>query len=323
MENRRILYFDIAKALAIYLVVLGHVIVLYDSRAYASPFAQYIYSFHTALFMFLSGIFFSNALRKDFVTLMREKSRQLLLPYISWSLVLLLVIEIPRNGFDQSLETIKNYVLGGAFRYFWYIKVLFLYIVTTYIFIKMAQRKWIGLLASLALFILLPGFSFSNIFIPFFLTGYLSRDFIESAKGWWPIGVLAIIDVVLYSLWQPSYNYSVDMSIVSYVVRTAIGIVTSLLIILVIKKICSLIGDCKQIRNIAYIGTITLGIYVSHEFFYSDVIWGWMFNYLPSDNGAVYAGWAIVVTICSSLLVKAVSGNSYLSFVFLGKKLDL
>ena len=118
MENRRILYFDIAKALAIYLVVLGHVIVLYDSRAYASPFAQYIYSFHTALFMFLSGIFFSNALRKDFVTLMREKSRQLLLPYISWSLVLLLVIEIPRNGFDQSLETIKNYVLGGAFRYF-------------------------------------------------------------------------------------------------------------------------------------------------------------------------------------------------------------
>lgn len=323
MENQRIVYFDIVKLLAIYLVVLGHVIVLYDSRTYASPFAQYIYSFHTALFMFLSGIFFTNALRKDFVTLIREKSRQLLLPYISWSLVLLLVIEIPRNGMGQFLEMIENYVLGGAFRYFWYIKVLFLYIVTTYIFIKATKCKWSGSLASFLLFIILPGFSFSNIFIPFFLAGYLSKDFIESAKGWGPIGILAIIDVLLYCLWQPSYNYSVDMSVVSYVVRTAIGIVTSLLIILVIKKICSLIGDCKQIRNIAYVGTITLGIYVSHELFYSDVIWGWMFNYLPSDNAAVYAGWAIVVTICSSLLVRAVSGNRYLSFVLLGKKLDL
>ncbi len=50
--SSRIKYFDVAKALAIFLVVNGHIIVFHNSMSYANPWAEVIYSFHTALFMF-------------------------------------------------------------------------------------------------------------------------------------------------------------------------------------------------------------------------------------------------------------------------------
>lgn len=67
--NNRIAYLDIAKALAIFLVVWGHVIVFNNTASYEDRIAKAIYSFHTAFFMFLSGYFFSYALRKDVKTL--------------------------------------------------------------------------------------------------------------------------------------------------------------------------------------------------------------------------------------------------------------
>ena len=56
--NNRIAYLDIAKALAIFLVVWGHVIVFNNTASYEDRIAKAIYSFHTAFFMFLSGYFF-------------------------------------------------------------------------------------------------------------------------------------------------------------------------------------------------------------------------------------------------------------------------
>ncbi len=76
----RIAYIDAVRAFAMMLVVLGHVIVTYDVRAYDAPTAQVIYSFHTALFMFVSGCFFSNTIKKNAKTVIVDKVRQLLLP---------------------------------------------------------------------------------------------------------------------------------------------------------------------------------------------------------------------------------------------------
>lgn len=113
-ERQRLLYMDVAKALAMFLVVWGHIIVFNDSEGYEDRVAQGIYSFHTAFFMFLSGCFFANALRKNFKTLLIEKSRQLLLPYLSWSFVSLLLINIPEAGLNNVEEVVHGFILGGG-----------------------------------------------------------------------------------------------------------------------------------------------------------------------------------------------------------------
>lgn len=90
MENKsstRILWPDVLKSFAIFLVILGHVSSVYDSRGYSSPIALWIYSFHMPLFMMLSGMFFKYSLKKDFKTLLIDKSRLLLLPLSCWGIM--------------------------------------------------------------------------------------------------------------------------------------------------------------------------------------------------------------------------------------------
>ena len=320
----RILYLDVAKAFAIFLVVLGHVIVFHDSLSYGNPLAQVIYSFHTALFMFLSGFFFESCLRRDFISLLRDKSRQLLLPYLSWSFVCLIFIGIPEAGFENLFSTLNGYILGGVIRYYWYFKLLFLYIIVTYGFIKVCKNKWMGCAASYILFTILPNFSFSQIFIPFFVGGYLTRDraIIEKSFNWWSILSLSLFDAVLFLLWKPEFNYtSLNMSFVPYVVRTGIGIITSILIVLLLKMLCGMDVFGKHLSKIAFVGTLTLGIYACHELFYTRVLWDGFLNLLPQDNIIVHLLWSIVVLLVSSVLVVLIDKNKYLAFFFLGKKL--
>ncbi len=85
--NSRMLWPDVLKSLAVFLVILGHVSSTYDSRGYSSPLALWIYSFHMPLFMMLSGMFFKYSLKKDFKSLLIDKSRLLLLPLLSWGLM--------------------------------------------------------------------------------------------------------------------------------------------------------------------------------------------------------------------------------------------
>ncbi len=90
MENKsstRILWPDILKTFAVFLVILGHISSTYDSREYFSPVALWIYSFHMPLFMMLSGMFFKYSLKKDFKTLLIDKSRLLLLPLLCWGMM--------------------------------------------------------------------------------------------------------------------------------------------------------------------------------------------------------------------------------------------
>ena len=161
MANR-IPYYDTSKALAIFLVVFGHVLNMYHPLHYHSVAAEYIYSFHTAFFMFISGCFLSNAFNKDLHTLFLHKSRQLLLPFFTWGVVCYVVIHV---GGAISLKDLVLSLLHG----YWYIKLLFLYTIVIAILVKYMKKVWIACLVTFLVFTVLPGFSFSNIFIPFFI----------------------------------------------------------------------------------------------------------------------------------------------------------
>jgi len=112
---KREVYMDVARALAMFLVVFGHIIVYNDVRGYSAPSAQMIYSFHTALFMFVSVWFFPNILRKDWKTVIKEKTCQLLLPYLGWSIICLMLIDLPISGFDVC-SCFSDFLMGEAVR---------------------------------------------------------------------------------------------------------------------------------------------------------------------------------------------------------------
>lgn len=85
MSNNRDVSFDIMKAFAIFLVVLGHCMQsLYPEKGefVGKPLFLYVYSFHMALFMMISGYFSTRALSGSFKQLIESKTRQLLQPAI-------------------------------------------------------------------------------------------------------------------------------------------------------------------------------------------------------------------------------------------------
>lgn len=56
--RERLVYFDLLKLFAIYLVIIGHCVqYLLPTRPYDEPLYVYIYSFHMPLFMMISGFF--------------------------------------------------------------------------------------------------------------------------------------------------------------------------------------------------------------------------------------------------------------------------
>jgi fucose 4-O-acetylase-like acetyltransferase len=317
---RRITYLDVAKAFAMYLVVFGHILVEYKAKGFSESVGQIIYSFHTALFMFLSGYFFQNTLKRDFKTLCVDKSRQLLLPYISWSIICLFVLEIPFSS-TGAMGCLSAFVKGGFLHYYWYLKVLFIYIIATWLSVKAVRNIWIGALLVLSFFIIMPDFSTSSVFIPFFVAGFLLRPLIEKSESWWAVLATSIILCVLYFFWSPNYNYTErNNEIIPYVVRTSIGICWSVDCCLVLKKIENRFYNNKTINFWAHIGENTLGIYVCHDLFYRGFV-GIIYKSVADENNLLHNFlFSVVVFSLSYMLIRCIKKKNRLALVLLGEK---
>jgi len=77
---REIKYMNIAKALGIVAVVIGHS---------GSPITHFIYQWHMALFYFISGYFYKDKYSKDPILLIKKRVKSLYLPYIKYGLLFL------------------------------------------------------------------------------------------------------------------------------------------------------------------------------------------------------------------------------------------
>lgn len=92
-SKSRVAAFDIAKGIAIVLVVYGHCLRgLVAGGAIEPPMALLasdyaIYTFHMPLFFVISGYFLDRSGKKDFRTVWRGRIRTVAYPYFLWSLV--------------------------------------------------------------------------------------------------------------------------------------------------------------------------------------------------------------------------------------------
>jgi len=82
MKTKNIDYMDIAKAIGIILVVLGHT---------NFPFSNIIYLFHMPLFFFISGYFFKKSYFMKPISTFVKRIRSLYFPYIKYCIVFLIL----------------------------------------------------------------------------------------------------------------------------------------------------------------------------------------------------------------------------------------
>ena len=138
MTNSRIVSFDLLKFVGISLVIWGHCIAAFGSTSYgANEYYLVPYSFKMPLFMMMSGYFFEGkASVRPFSDLLRKKSIQLLLPAITWGIVIAclgILFRLIRGDVGLFVHLVES-----LFSSLWFLKCLFL----CYVFGRLANNNF-------------------------------------------------------------------------------------------------------------------------------------------------------------------------------------
>jgi len=136
METGRISWIDVAKGLGIISVVIGHI----GSLGLPNIF---IYSFHMPLFFFISGYLFKKH-NNSFLVFLKRKTETLLLPYIYFSIVLILLWTFLNNNVNITKNGFYNTLIGeGGASSLWFLFCLFITEILFYIIINCIQNTYI------------------------------------------------------------------------------------------------------------------------------------------------------------------------------------
>lgn len=129
MTKERILFLDVAKAVCIILVVVGHY-VPDNSPGWYVAIHDVIYTFHMPLFMFASGYVYI-ATRRDigYGSFLMRKLRRLMVPYLSTSVIVITIKLLTQGGMGvEHPVTVSSYLrmfyLPEAGYFLWFIWAL-------------------------------------------------------------------------------------------------------------------------------------------------------------------------------------------------------
>ncbi len=193
---------DNIRAVAIIMIVLGHSIIIYSSswNLYQTTVSvpvldvlkDVINVMQLPIFFALSGYFFAYTLKKkNIVTIIRDKIKRLLVPFLAFGLLWLFPVRMLLDypGYENAglVNIIINKILFGSDNgHLWYLPTLFL-IFIVYAFLMFFERKCIGeqaayycnFFAGICLYFLQM-----NITIPSY-AGFFCRHFI-----WFSLGLI-------------------------------------------------------------------------------------------------------------------------------------
>lgn len=188
VKKERLLFVDMLKLLAIYLVLWGHCVQQFlASPAIGNDVYIYIYSFHMPLFMMLSGYFSSSSISSPFLPFLKKKSVQLLLPVFSWSLMAY-ILYLLLDFFVPNDTTAHPHVgnLVRAFSNFWFLKSLFICYLVAWCGRRSKLPGWMWVLLTLILSQLISKYNV-KIMYPCFLAGMALREssaFVRRYRGY-------------------------------------------------------------------------------------------------------------------------------------------
>lgn len=294
-KQGRLQYVDVAKAFAIFLVVLGHPRPVEDY----GQLETFLYAFHMPLFFMLSGVFVKQKASYSWATWKSFLSRNfltLILPYIVW-----VAIYMPFTYIDLTKALYGSWIVLrdlSTLSSLWFLPVLFL--ARTYVelmFCLSWKCRWksrtVMALAAAVFYIagmVLPhnntgdgigmpwGFDIAFVAAAFMLIGALIRPLLAELAGlsnWAKLGIAAACLGLLmlgtyyadYSAQDHQFMLMANAEYGSPILCLANGLTGSLMVIM----LAQIVSSFFHTRNWAlyawllYIGQNTMGIYLIHK----------------------------------------------------------
>lgn len=345
VQKQRILYWDVIKAFAIFLVVWGHCLQYLQvdtEKCWSSNLCGFIYSFHMPLFMMVSGFFAKSIYKKGFWENIKHKTIQIWLPSVTTYIVVgLLLIYIRHEPWGYGLTKLG----WNCFTSYWFLKALYiLYIVGICFTFVFRKSKLISIALSAILLVLLNDnveFVHCMSMAPFFLIGmflYKCENLFWKNKVY--IAIICLIvccvmgwiyDIVDYNMYMRPFRWDFQ-SLYLFLIRMIIGTAASFLSIIMIRSFCDILRKGKLVQLLAKIGGMTLGIYVFHREmallsnrFASRIESLNIFN-LSNVGGQIFYEYGIclfatlIFMAISIAIILVLRKNKYTRLIFLGEK---
>ncbi|WP_248405343.1 acyltransferase family protein [Butyrivibrio fibrisolvens] len=301
----KVKYADYSKALAIFFVIMGHMIEMTNVGDGKWIIDTLCYLLHVPTFLIISGYLFSKSYMKHTLKeVIITKSIRLLFPYLIWTLLLTLYTVI-----------INGMSLGDSFCYssnaLWYLAFLWACIICTSFLFKLPNfiSKMIMLLLSLCC----VASPFLNstlakfcIHYGIFLVGFIYLDRIIASRN----------KYILIAMFISGYMCLVATGYLSMLDALGTGIKTLSIFILKIMGACflpicfSYIEEKKELKLLTKVGASTIYIYVLHFFIIA------IYKNMNNDDWFVYIISVLVVFVFTMAIGVAFENNKYLNKLF-------
>lgn len=299
MEDRERVYLNVAKGVAVFLMLWGHFIqycALDSFDFFENIVFKVIYSFHMPLFMLISGyLFFFSFEKRDLKTLLIHRTQNLLQPIVFASILNSILIKIPDLSFN-----LLDGALFDQMQSLWFLWCVLSSSLAVGIGCKITKNAWLQMVYCV-LGILLVGM-FPNIHMhlfmyPYFVIGFVYgkyKDAIpEQMKKLRYLSLLAFPVMLLfyqkkhYIYITPIYDSRMPAMewITISAFRWAIGLVGCLFVLCIISLLSRLIKEesMKAMKWIPCLGENSLAIYclsVSLLSSYLPRIYNWIVQML-------------------------------------------
>ena len=297
----RLRYFDVLKGMAIFMVVMGHIITMCIREVDRTPIFKFITEIHMPLFFFISG-WFTYGLRPDGELRnpnLGKRAKQLLLPMLVVST--LWIYYFPFSGLQSPLtSTFEGLWLSPWKNGYWFTLCLF-EIILIFTLIRPLLRKATSIGTSAILLLISWGALFALYIVfretdidkllsleitvtywPVFLFGFFASrhregfDKITRSTLWTTVSLLAGAFILYYLCWWwefPGVELFEANEINIIVARPLFHIFLAVVAIAVIRPAVE--NACEKAAPVtprwvevwSYLGAKSLGIYLLHYFF--------------------------------------------------------
>ncbi len=237
-ENR-LVTIDFVKAIAILLVIWGHMIQYLHGSNYdywSNYVFKWIYGFHMPLFALVSGFLFSKSRKTSVGVGIARKAKQLLLPVISWAFVLT-ILDCVINALtheENGGSFIVNRFITRCINDLWFLKgifICFLLVSLIETITKRSATRTILVVAICLSTLLWPtsyGIHLYGFLVPYYFIGYAfgvhidelmnKEKLIHGKGGYIATAVLFILYIALLTLFKKQhYIYTSGLSIIGSV----------------------------------------------------------------------------------------------------------
>jgi fucose 4-O-acetylase-like acetyltransferase len=272
MIHKRVQFIDVARGIAMVLVVLGHAMVGVLAAGLVGHSYRFliigIYTFHMAVFFVISGLLATSTMRRSWPDVLKGAALKIVYPYFLWGGVLSYVHYLMSGFTNSTVETFNPLrLIYQPPAVMWFLYVLLIAIV----FLRLLRdvESKIRIFTGVALLLfgyfidgwLLPYFRYIGLYILAFELSILRLDMILERRWLKPVALAVSIASLVIAYYDYSSGYPAHQ--IYYLPGLLSGTYLTFKIAQDLnRKTGVLIGPIK--KTLALIGRNTMAIYVSH-----------------------------------------------------------